>query len=262
MMANARFFIDYLLHFLKANSRHGVHSPFVYQLVDTVIYDFSQKDYQGPLESLRGELKADRRQLLIDDLGAGSMLKKSRERRVSDLAGNALKPARIAALIARLVAHFKPRVMVELGTCLGLTSLYLTRASPDSRLITVEGCRQTASIAQENFSKMNADIDLRVGNFDELLPQILSGLPELDFLFIDGNHTREATLRYFHMALAKRHPGTVLIFDDIYWSEGMKDAWKTIKRHPEVRVTVDLFYIGLVFFKQDQQKEDFLIRFR
>lgn len=109
---------------------------------------------------------------------------------------------------------------------------------------------------------MNADIDLRVGNFDELLPQILSGLPELDFLFIDGNHTREATLRYFHMALAKRHPGTVLIFDDIYWSEGMKDAWKTIKRHPEVRVTVDLFYIGLVFFKQDQKKEDFLIRFR
>src|SRR5690606_35598186 len=169
---------------------------------------------------------------------------------------------RIAALIARLAAHFKPRVMVELGTCLGLTSLYLNRANPDSGRITVEGCSQTASIAQENFSKLNAEADLGVGNFDELLPQILSGLPQLDFLFIDGNHTREATLRYFQMALGKMHPGTVLIFDDSYWSEGMKDAWKAIMRHPEVRVTVDLFYLGLVFFKQDQQKEDFLIRFR
>lgn len=260
-MANIRFFIDYLGHFLTANSRHGVHSPFVYRLVDEVIYDFSERAYQHSLEELRGELKSDGRLLHIEDLGAGSKLKRSTERKVSDLARNALKPARIASLIARLAAEFKPRSIVELGTCLGLTSLYLSKASPTSRLITVEGCSQTAAVARENFAKMNAGVDLRVGNFDDVLPQVLSELPELDFLFIDGNHTREATLRYFHWALTRAHSGTVLIFDDIYWSEGMKGAWQTIKSHPDVRVTVDLFYIGLVFFKQDQEKEDFRIRF-
>lgn len=261
-MANARFFIDYLAHFLKANNRHGVHSPFVYHLVDEVIYDFSEKDYQRPLENLRKDLRVDDRQLNIEDLGAGSQLKRSTERKVSDLARNALKPARIASLIARLAAEFRPRSIVELGTCLGLTSLYLSKASPSSRLITVEGCPQTAAVARENFARMNAEIDLRVGNFDDVLPQVLEELPALDFLFIDGNHTREATLRYFNWALGRSHPGTVLIFDDIYWSEGMKDAWESIKSHPEVRVTVDLFYIGLVFFKKDQEKEDFRIRFR
>ena len=261
MMANVRFFLDYLLHVLKANSRHGVHSPFVYRLVDTVIYDFSPKEYQIPLEELRVKLKTDSRNLMIEDLGAGSMLKRSHERKVSDLARNALKPKRVAALIARLAAEFRPSSIIELGTCLGSTSLYLAKASPASRLITVEGCRQTAGVARENFSRFRVPIDLRVGNFDEVFPQILEELPEVDFLFIDGNHTREATLRYFEMALAKSHPETILIFDDIYWSEGMKEAWRTIKSHPKVRVTVDLFYIGLVFFKSGQEKEDFRIRF-
>jgi hypothetical protein len=40
----------------------------------------------------------------------------------------------------------------------------------------------------------------------------------------------------------------------------MKEAWEIIKVHPQVTVTVDLFWIGLVYFKKGQVKEDFLIR--
>jgi len=262
-MANIRFFIDYFKHFLTSNSRHGVHSPFVYNLVDQVIYDFSDKDYIEPIENLRKSLKGDRRTLQITDLGAGSMLNNGKEKKVSSLAKNALKPQRIARLIARLAHEFQPATIIELGTCLGITTLYLSKASPASRIITVEGCPQTAGIAKENFKRLNADnIEIRTGNFDLLFPQIVSDLPKIDFLFLDGNHRKDATLNYFYCCLPKVHSGSILIFDDIYWSEGMKEAWLEIKNHPRVTVTIDLFYIGLVFFKPNQVKEHFSVRFR
>lgn len=262
-MTNYRFFVDYIVHYLTANTRHGVHSPFVYQLVDEVIYDFTPRDYEKEIEKLRFSLEHDHRNIQITDLGAGSMLDKSREKRVRDLATHALKPARLAKLIARLASHFKPAKVVELGTCLGITTSYIAKAVPSSTVVTIEGCPQTASIAQENFDKLGLkNTSLHVGNFDELLPKMLEEEDKIDFLFIDGNHRKQATLDYFNLCLSKIHSASILIFDDIYWSKGMKEAWETIKKHPQVTVTIDLFYIGLVFFKKDQKKEHFKIRFR
>lgn len=260
-MALARFLVDYLFHLGTSKTRHGVHSPFVYQLVEDVIYDYSPKEYELPIEDLRKSLTKDNRVIELLDLGAGSLVNKGREKRVGDIAKNALKPPRVAKLLARLAAYSQAQTIIELGTCLGVTSSYLAKAT-GAKLITVEGCPQTAGIARENFKKLALEsIDLRVGNFDDLLPQILEEQDKIDFLFVDGNHRKEATLNYFNACLPKVHEGTLLIFDDIYWSKGMKEAWAQIKSHPKVSVTVDLFYVGLVFFKRDQHKEDFKIRF-
>lgn len=262
-MPNIRFFVDYFKHYLTSNSRHGVHSPFVYNLIDRVIYDFSTKDYVKQIEELREQLKEDKRTLRITDLGAGSMLNNGKVKQVRSLARNALKPPRVAKLIARLANEFQPKSIVELGTCLGITTLYLSKASHSSHIITVEGCPETAEVAMENFKRLNAgNIETRTGNFDTVFPQLVEELPEIDFLFIDGNHRKDATLNYFYDCLSKVHTGSILIFDDIYWSEGMKEAWLEIKNNPQVTVTIDLFYIGLVFFKSDQVKENFKVRFR
>ena len=169
---------------------------------------------------------------------------------------------RIAALIGRLAAEISPASIVELGTCLGITTLYLAKAVPQAKVITIEGCPQTAAIARENFDKADAPhIEIRVGDFDELFPVLLEELDEIGLIFIDGNHRKEATLNYFHLALAKIHAGSVMIFDDIYWSEGMKEAWDEIKAHPQVAFTIDLFYIGLVFFNTDEEKSDYRLRY-
>ncbi|TCK82880.1 O-methyltransferase [Albibacterium bauzanense] len=261
-MSNIRFFVDYFKHYLTSNSRHGVHSPFVYNLIDRVIYDFSTKEYANPIEELREQLKNDTRTIRITDLGAGSMLNNGKVKQIRSLAKNALKPPRVAKLIARLANEFQPASIIELGTCLGITTLYLSKASNSSHIITVEGCPETAKVAMENFKRLDVNnIETRTGNFDILFPQIVEELPRIDFLFIDGNHRKDATLKYFYDCLPKVHAGSILIFDDIYWSEGMKEAWQEIKNHPQVTVTIDLFYIGLVFFKPDQVKENFKVRF-
>jgi predicted O-methyltransferase YrrM len=261
-MLNIRFGIDYLLHKFTAKNRHGLHSPFVYRLVDKVIYDFSEKEIYSRIEKIRKRLLNDNHTITVTDLGAGSHLNKNREKQISVIAKNALKSPRLAQLIYRLAADLQPESMIELGTCLGVTTLYLHHAAPAAKTYTLEGCPQTAAVAGDVFKQDAATgIEQGVGNFDDTLHPLIDSLPQLDFVYVDGNHQKDATLRYFEWCLPKVHEDTLLIFDDIYWSEGMKEAWAQIKAHPQVTVTVDLFWIGLVYFKKGQAKEDFKIRF-
>jgi predicted O-methyltransferase YrrM len=234
----------------------------VYRLVDEVIYDFSEKKVYAQIENARKRLLNDNKTITVTDLGAGSHLNKNREKQVKTIAQNALKSPRLAQLIYRLVADLQPRNIIELGTCLGITSLYLQQAAPDAKTYTLEGCPQTAAVAGEVFKQEGVNgIAQLVGNFDDTLHPLIESLPQIDLVYVDGNHQKEATLRYFEWCLPKVHQGTLLIFDDIYWSEGMKEAWAEIKAHPQVSITVDLFWIGLVYFRKGKEKEDFLIRF-
>lgn len=258
-----QFITDYLKHRLTAKTRHGTHSPFVYKLADEVIYDFTDKSEYKNIELQRKKLFSDESIITVTDLGAGSHLNKNRTKKVNQIAKNALKSPRLAKLIYRLAKDTHPKTAIELGTCLGITTSYLSKACPDAEIITIEGCPQTAAVAKQNFNDLDLNnIELHVGNFDGILPDIIARQPSLDFVYIDGNHRKDATLNYFKWCLPKITEDSLLIFDDIYWSQGMKEAWEEIKNHPDVTVTVDLFWIGLVYFKKGQAKEHFKLKFK
>ena len=258
-----QFITDYLKHRLTAKTRHGTHSPFVYKLADEVIYDFSDKSEYKKIENQRKKLFNDDSAITVTDLGAGSHLNKNRTKKVSEIAKNALKSPRLAKLIYRLAKNTNPKTLIELGTCLGITTSYLAQARKDAQVISIEGCPQTAGVAKNNFDDLAIEnVELHVGNFDLILPDIIAKQPSLDFVYIDGNHRKDATLNYFKWCLPKVTESSLLIFDDIYWSQGMKEAWAEIKAHPQVTVTVDLFWIGLVYFKKGQVKEHFKLKFK
>ena len=165
-------------------------------------------------------------------------------------------------LMYRLINHFQPQTAIELGTALGIGSLYINSGlSSNARFITHEGCQNVLNVAKKNFNKAEKEIETVRGNFDETLPETLETIDLLDFAYIDGNHTKSATLRYFNYCLDKINNKSVLVFDDIHWSEGMEEAWEEIKAHPRVTVTIDLFRIGIVFFHPEQAKEHFVIRY-
>lgn len=256
------FIGDFLKHRLTAKSRHGTHSPFVYKLTDEVIYDFKSRSGYKSIEQQRKKLFNDDSIITVTDLGAGSHLNKNNTKKVKEIAKNALKSPALAQLIFRLAQDVKPASIIELGTCLGITTAYLSKACPDAEVITIEGCPETAKVAYRNFCELELDnVELQVGNFDTLLPEVIKEKKQLDFVYIDGNHRKQATLDYFNWCLPKVHEGSLLIFDDIYWSKGMKEAWEEIKNHPDVTVTIDLFWIGLVYFRKGQAKEHFKIKF-
>lgn len=163
----------------------------------------------------------------------------------------------------RLVKHYEPRHIIELGTSLGITTAYLSKANPSANIITMEGSTSIVSVAAQNFKKLAcSNIRLLNGNFDDLLPPVISELTTIDLAYIDGNHRLEPTLNYFAQFLDKKNNNSIFIFDDIHWSMAMEEAWEKIKAHPSVRCTIDIFFLGFVFFREEfKSKQDFVIRF-
>jgi predicted O-methyltransferase YrrM len=253
-------FVSYKINASNAKG-HGVHSPFVYEFIRKVLLDKRKYYAYDAIEYCRKDLLKDKRVLHIEDFGAGSRLRKANQRTVKEIAHSSLKPKKFSQLLFRIVNHYQPSNILELGTSLGITSAYLASAKDDAKVYTMEGSNEIAAIAHLNFQKLKLkNISIITGNFDVTLPPFLNKQKNIDFIFIDGNHRLEPTIRYFEMLLPKLNEHSILIFDDIHWSEEMELAWKQIQEHSEVTVTIDLFFIGLVFFrKENKVKQHFQI---
>ncbi len=257
--------LKYLNYYLTASNGkgHGIHSPFVFDLVIKVLNDKNQYEDYGRIESLRKELLKDKTALTIEDFGAGSATGLSKQRSIQQIAGSSLKKPTYAKLLYRLVKYFQPQQILELGTSLGITTSYLAAAKKDAQVLTMEGSKAIASVAEIFFQQLQLhNIKIITGNFDDTLTPAISQLPTVSFAFVDGNHRKEPTLHYFQQLLEKSTDSTVIVFDDIHWSREMEEAWQTIKQHSSVTLTIDLFFIGLVFFRKEKlEKEHFVIRF-
>ena len=255
------FIADYLHHRFSAKTLHGTHSPFVYTLADKVIYNFASNEDYKSIEQQRKKLFNDHSTINVTDLGAGSHLNTNRKKQIRQIAKNALKSPKLAQLIFRLTKNVDPKIVIELGTCLGITTAYLAKACPNAKILSIEGCPETAAVAKQNFKDLELkNIELHTGNFDFILPDLIAKQPNLDLVYVDGNHRKEATINYFKWCLPKISANSLLIFDDIYWSKGMKEAWSEIKNHPDVALTIDLFWIGLVYFRKGQAKQHFKLK--
>jgi predicted O-methyltransferase YrrM len=249
-------------YYFQAVTKYDVHPPFLYELITQVLNNKKSFPEYDRVEGLKSKLLKDQTKIKVEDYGAGSRVNRSNERSIAQIARNSSKTKKYGRLLFRLVKYSKPENILELGTSLGLSSAYMALASPDSKITTIEGSTEIAKSAQKNFDILDLqNIKLVTGQFDQVLPDLLNKIPQLDLAFIDGNHQKEPTIRYFEHCLAKSVNDTILVFDDIHWSEGMEAAWKTIQQHPSVTLTVDLFFMGLVFLKKELTKQHFIIRY-
>jgi predicted O-methyltransferase YrrM len=255
--------IKYYLQFLlNSKNEHSLHSPFVFELYTKIIQSKTKESVFSEIENLRKKLLKNRSIIHITDFGAGSRIYKTNQREIRQIAKNAEKNPKFGKLLFRLIKHFKPSTIFDLGTSLGITTIYESVAYADSKIVTFEGCPATAEIAQQNFDELSCkNIEIVVGNIDETLPQKLAQIKQLDFAFFDANHRFEPTVRYFEHCLEKATEESVFVFDDIHWSDEMHEAWQYIRNHKEVMISIDLFYVGLVFFRKNQPKQDFVLRF-
>ena len=252
--------IYWMLHRIKSLRLHGIHSPFVFQLHQNILNDTSNFYAFEEIESIRAKLLLSDKVIEVKDLGAGSQFNKSNKRSISSIAKHASKKPKEAQLLFRLVQEYQPKTILELGTSLGISTAYMAKAASSAKIISMEGCPQTSKVAELNLKKLNIqNVSVINGPFDEHLKETLSQLKSVDFLFIDGNHTKEATLSYFNLCLPFLNEQSIIVFDDIYWSKGMLEAWKNICAHKSISVSIDLFEMGIVFFKKDQAKEHFTI---
>jgi len=255
----------YFYYYFKAQNGkgHGIHSPFVFDFIIHVLNDKKKYDCYSKIESLRKELLGNNDSIEVEDFGAGSAVIPFKNRKIKDIASTSLKKKKYAQLLFRIAKYYRCKNIVELGTSLGISTSYLASANDNSNVITLEGSHNIAKIALHNFRKIGLHtIELVEGDFEKTLPLAIDRIKNVDLLFIDGNHRKEPTLAYFNSFLKIYGPQSIFIFDDIHWSEGMEEAWKQVQQHDSVTLTIDLFFIGLVFFSNDfKVKQHFTIRF-
>ncbi len=258
---------EYLPWRLRAKSRHGTHSPFLYKFLDQCLYaDRNEAAFIIP-ETHRKNLRKDHTVISYPDPGAGSRLRAlpghnpAKQVEIRHIARTSLQKPSYCRLYYRMVRYFGYGNILELGTSLGVTTSYMSLANTAARIHTIEGAEPIATYAKDYFRRHNfPGITLFRGNFDNVLEDIVAG-NYYDMVFIDGNHKGEKVLEYFSLLTKHIHKGSVIIVDDIRWSNSMLRAWRDITASPLVTLSLDLFHTGMVFFDTRLSKENFCIKF-
>ncbi len=254
---------SYLKFLWHSTNQHGVHSPFVFNLVTKCFYDHTNYPEYNQLKSYRKSLLANHHTIEVTDFGAGSRVFTSNTRTISKIAKTAGISAKRAELLFRITSYFQPTTILEIGTSLGLATSALALGNPKAKITSLEGCPNTLSTAKKYVENSNVEfVNTEFESFFKTLKsETLNLKPEtFGMVYFDGNHTKEATLDYFNLLLPTFTNDSLWIFDDIHWSADMEAAWEKIKNHPKVTVTIDTFQWGLVFFRIEQEKEHFTIR--
>lgn len=252
---------SYLKFLWKSKNAHGIHSPFVFDLVTKCFYDQTKYSEYTVLKRYRNSLSQNKNLITVTDFGAGSKVFKSNTREIAKIAKTAGITSKNAELLFRISNYFPSEKVLEIGTSLGLATSALSLGNKSSEILTLEGCSETSKAARLEFQKFDLNnINIHVGEFLESFAKFGVRHSTFDLIYIDGNHQKAATLQYFDLLLPTITNNSVWIFDDIHWSTDMEEAWEIIKKKQEVTVTIDTFQWGFVFFRQEQKKEDFVIR--
>ena len=255
------FIFAYFSHLIKSFHLHGIHSPFVFQLEKNCLRDArSYVDYVK-LSRFRESLHHNKSSLHIEDHGAGSKVFKSNERKVTDILQHNCSTTKDTQLLYRLCTYFQVNTVLELGTSLGVATHAMAISRPQAQITTVEGSPEVYEFAKKAFEKEAVkQVNFVNATFKDFFKNQKPPTPIYDLIYIDGHHSGAATCSYFESILHQVHNDSVVIFDDIYWSEDMTRAWNQICSHPQVTASVDCFDFGLIFFRKEQRQERFYVK--
>jgi predicted O-methyltransferase YrrM len=246
-------------YYWRAKTKSQIQNKFVLEFLDNTVETTEKRPFFEDLETLRATLKKDESPLIKQDLGAGATSNPTQNTTVASLAKSSQSFPVTAQFLFRLTNWLQPRTMVELGTSLGIATIYQALGAESGKMYSIEGCPETTAVARKVVQDFEvANIKIEQGNFDDLLPIHLKKIKHLDYIFIDGNHLEKPTIAYFEMCLPFIHEDSVMVFHDIRWSEGMAAAWEFIQKHKTATLTIEIYDVGLVFFKRNSgKKQDF-----
>ncbi|ELR68683.1 Hypothetical protein C900_05946 [Fulvivirga imtechensis AK7] len=252
---------SYIEYWLNAVDQHSLHAPFVYELYTKVVKNSEDATTYRHIEALREKFVHSSKNIQLEDFGAGSAVTKNNIRQISNIATYGVTQPRYAQLIHRISCFLEVKHAVELGTALGINTLYMA-SKRDAQVHTFEGSSQLCGIAREVFAGEGmTNIHLIEGNIDDTLPEFIMRSPAIDLAFIDANHRFIPTINYFELLIKKAHKASCFIFDDIHWSKEMEKAWKHIIQHYSVTLSLDLYQLGLVFFNPELRKQHYVLQF-
>lgn len=257
LLFNIKVRLQYALraHYRKG---HWIHSPFTYATLNNIIFERTPYYSFQPIENLRKQLSLNNTTISLNALGTS----KAKITTIAKELKNSSKSPRLAQLLQRLCASNKSHYIIELGTNLGISTAYLASNNSKSQIYTLEGQPELCKIAKNNFSKLKLNnINIIEGDINNTLPNLTQQIPQIDLAFIDANHQYQTTINYYNLIKSKVHKNSIIIFDDIHWSEGMQQAWNEIRQDPDIHLSIDIFHMGIAWFNTDIPKQHYIVAF-
>ena len=250
---------EYIKYIAKAKGRHGIHSPFVFDLVNVCFNIKVAKNDKITLDNYLSILYSDKKTYLFDTYGAGSKSKKTYTT-IESLAQKASTKGKYWKLLYRISKHYKSTNILELGTNFGLGTLAFKLGNPFSFIKSIEGSKTLNDINKHNFFNLKLEnIDFIQSSFEDFFTQQNDSI--YDLVFIDGDHIGKNLLSNLDKTLQNCHNETLIIIDDIRWSADMLSAWEQIIADKRFHLTIDLFKLGIVLLKTNKEKEHFILRY-
>jgi predicted O-methyltransferase YrrM len=254
------FVNEYIKYFIKSKGRHGIHSPFVYELLDKCLKIKISDDFISKLNHLQKSLSCNKTLIQIEDAGAGSK-KLTNERTIQSIYKTASCKGVYAKLLYQLSYQYKPKNILELGTSLGIGTIHLAAGNREAKVTTIDACRNTLEIAEQNFSRLNLNnIEIVNAKFEDYLKHTSQTI--YDLVYIDGHHEGKALKMYLKLLSNFTDENTIFLLDDIRWSEDMFESWNEIISLEEFHLTMDLFRMGIIIRRPQQVKEHFVIKLK
>lgn len=251
----------YFRYLGKASGPHGIHSPFIFDLVNEVLLSDDRYYAFESIEEERKRLLRSDKKIIRTDLGAGSQVS-GKELKISSFAKASLCPEHLSRVLFKLSRYVRAKNVLEMGTALGITSAYLALSEVD-KVVTLEGDPALLEESVAVWEKLGIQNIVGVpGNFDDILGKVIREHAPFDMVFVDGNHQLEPTLRYVEELKPHLSDQAVVVIDDIYWSQGMTSAWEKLKIDPTFSLTADLYRMGLLFKRPGVEKQDFVLKVR
>jgi predicted O-methyltransferase YrrM len=231
-------FIQHLFY-IRHRKGHGIHSPYLFEFVSEVLFNSGKVECPAAVRN-------EHRKLYRENAFV----------RRSSVSG------KYGFLLYRITRWFRPEMIVELGTGMGISTLYLSAGSPDTPLHSIERNRERAALAAQLICRLNpGPVSIHWGEMEEKLEDISPMIPQRFLAFVDGNHHYTTTMQYLAKLMERAGNEAVIVMDDIYWSREMQRAWREIISWPEVRVSIDLFHMGILLLRKDLQKRGIKIKF-
>jgi predicted O-methyltransferase YrrM len=243
-------FKELFLFFISATTIYKIHPPFAFRLVQRILENDSNYYSFDIIESYRNKLLKSKENIQKIEHGEGFTQKGPKpERSIADLAKIDSSTSLKGQILFKLVNELEPKSILEFGTCIGIGTSYLSFANQKSALNSVEACPNTLAIAEQTLQHCNLkNYTLHNKTFDQFIDELKDSKTIFDFIYIDGHHNEQATIKYFNKLKPYMNPSNcTIVFDDIYWSAGMKEAWQKIKKDDTFKLSIDLFHIGIIF---------------
>ena len=248
---------EYINYIRKAQGRHQIHSPFVYNFVDSCLKIKISNEFKTKTERLTNHLSNNHTKLTTTDFGAGSK-KMGQIRTIASIYKNASCKGTYAKLLYQLSSYYQPKSILELGTNLGVGTFFLHEGNPNAKILSIDGCIETQNIAKRALNHKN--ILFIHSKFEDFLTNLSP--QKFDLIYIDGDHRGEALLKYLKILQNFSHDETIFVLDDIRWSKDMYSAWKETIESKDFNLTLDLFKMGIILKKSGKEKEHFILKFK